>query len=76
MTKEIPNAQEGEMREREFPRGMDAEAARQAVIDVASAYVDQLCSFNAPTHPEVHRQRLRLAEAFDAYHNSIAGRRA
>jgi hypothetical protein len=58
--------------EREFPRGMKREDEALAVIDTAVAYVDQLCSYNAVMHPEVHKQRLRLAEAVDAFHNSAS----
>jgi len=57
--------------EREFPRGMSIDDARQAVLDVAIAYIDQLCSYNSLTHPSVHRERLRLSEAVDAFHNSV-----
>ena len=56
---------------REFRRGMPREVATQAVVDVAVAYVDQLCAFNVLAHPEVHKQRLRLSEAVDAYHHSV-----
>ncbi len=57
-------------REREFPRGMSTSEATAAVIECASAYIDQLNSFNALAHPEVHKQRLRLNEAVDAYHHA------
>lgn len=55
---------------REFPRGMPLSAARAAVTEVAIAYVDHLCSFNALAHPAVQRERLRLSEAVDAFHHS------
>lgn len=57
--------------EREFPRGMQRDAAVCAIVSTAVAYVDQLCAFNALEHPAVHRERLRLSEAVDAYHHSV-----
>lgn len=57
--------------EREFPRGMPRRDAERAVCDVATAYLDQLCSFNNVSHPEVHKQRLRLADAVDALLHSL-----
>ena len=43
-----------------------------AVIEAAEAYVDQLCSFNSLTHPEVQRRRRELARAVDRrYHKPV-----
>ena len=44
-------------------------ALAMAVVDAAVAYCDQLCAFNILTHPEVHRRRLELAKAVDAWHH-------
>jgi len=38
------------------------------VVTAAVAYCDQLSTFNALTHPEVHRRRLELADAVWNYH--------
>lgn len=47
-----------------------AAGALKEVIDAAGAYCDQLNSFNNLTHPEVHKQRLRLAKAVSDMYRS------
>jgi hypothetical protein len=40
----------------------DLYTKHQRLVEAATAYFDQLCSFNDVRHPEVHRRRLELRD--------------